>query len=235
LLFNKDLEGGNMFKRRKIILGSFILFILMASITYLMWEVADVTKDKENYKGQSSKKTDEMKEGQESSLAELIKKKEEEFKKKLNRTEYQLKGNWELKPTLVLKTYYKKCGDTVIEKKDLDSKLAGLRSDNLINGDTGWKVVKRSARQVVLEKELNEACPEHKDEMYLGIKDGVVAIFYGNPQDEEKVLKRKTNISAEVLPDKEIQNLEVGIEVKSQRQLLILLEGLASIQDEKIE
>jgi hypothetical protein len=246
--FNKweEMEGDNMlsnlFKGKKIILVSILIFILVSTITYFIWDVADVLNNKQkneeqklggsNDKKELNQKELNKEEIRNKELSQLIKIKEKEFRDKLREREYQLQSNWTLKPRLIFKTNYKKCGDTIREEKEFDFKID---VGDLASRYSDWQLIKKNEKEVIFRQELNKVCPEHRDKMYLGVKDGVVAIFYGDLKDENKILKHKTNISVELLPKREINNLEQGIKVSSQNELLTLLEGLASIQDEKIE
>lgn len=227
-----------MLKEKKFIVIIILIFVVVSGVTYLMWDIVDLNKDrKQNGKQKSEistnlKRSQNAKQFQEQNLSQLIEKKKEQFEDKLRETEYELQSELGLKTHLILKTYYKKCGDVVTEEK-LVNKQLGV--EELLTKYPNWQMTQKSRYRIILSKEIDDVCPEHKERMYLGIKKGFVAIFYGRPGAGKKILKRKTNISTDPLPEKEINNLKEGIEVNSQKELLTLLEGLSSVHDERIE
>lgn len=234
-----------MLNIKKITLISFIIFILIATVTYLVWDVANITKSKKPKKGihkdngqngkQKLETTQDIKNLQGQKLSQIIKNKQKELRNKLKETKYHLRGNLDWNQQIqhiIMKTYYQKCEDVIKEKKVIDNQLD---VEDIANKYPEWQMVQESKSQIVLRRKLNKVCPKHKEQMYLGIKDGFVAIFYSDAQGKEKILKRKTNIAIEPLPKNEVANLKEGVEVNSPKELLTLLEGLASIQDERIE
>ncbi|SJZ72014.1 BofC C-terminal domain-containing protein [Selenihalanaerobacter shriftii] len=228
-----------MLRGKRIFIFSLVIFILMSTFTYLMWgltnkESTDEIKTEEQKSGVAV----ELKAKQKNSLSELIKTKEEEFKIKILETEGLLQGellndNWNLKSWLILRTHYKKCNHIIVNQKKRINK--DFKVNNLSDKYPNWNVVHNDSYRVILQREVVGVCQDDKEDMYLGIKDGVISIFYGTPNKDINILKRKTNIAVGVLPDREIANLKKGIIVKNQKDLLTLLEGFASIQDEKIE
>ena len=171
----------------------------------------------------------------EQDLSSLIREKERQFNLRLedNDLDYSFDSPiGELKTTLILEAYYQGCGTLHREEREIAAeKVLG----QLATRYQDWQVVESSEQKVVLRKEIAARCPEHQAELYLGLKDGFVAVYAGHPESEEATLQRQTEISIEYLPPSEIKSLEAGIKAESEEELLGLLEGLASIQDERRE
>ncbi|MCK8825210.1 BofC C-terminal domain-containing protein [Fuchsiella alkaliacetigena] len=171
----------------------------------------------------------------EQDLSSLIREKERQFNLRLedDGLNYSFDGSiGELKTTLILEAYYQDCGTLHREEKEIAAEKV---LSQLATRYQDWQVVESNEQEVVLRKELAGNCPEHQVELYLGIEDGFVAIFSGPPGSEEATLQRQTEISIEYLPPSEIKSLEAGIKAESEEELLGLLEGLASIHDERME
>ncbi len=103
------------------------------------------------------------------------------------------------------------------------------------NQDVAEKIVGDiNNSKIEMSKQIKEN--EEKENMggklYLGIKDGYVAIYKGDSLGEKKLQEVRRNIPVKdlVLEDKE--ELIKGIEVETEDQLLSILEGFVSAVDE---
>ncbi|ACL69984.1 BofC C-terminal domain-containing protein [Halothermothrix orenii] len=130
--------------------------------------------------------------------------------------------------TLILSTYYKKSKKTVQNITSMPESFVGLTPTQLESVSGVWEVKKYiPERGLILYREVNDLAPEDRNKVFIGIKGNKVAIFYGTP--ESRVLKQKTDINVEDLPQKDKIALKQGITVNSQEELLSILEGLKSI------
>ncbi|MBM7623205.1 BofC C-terminal domain-containing protein [Sporohalobacter salinus] len=220
-----------MFSKKKIILISLVLFILTSIFVYFGLNLYDSNEStpKENNEKIESKAKKDLKQSQQN-FSQLIEDKKKEFETKLELAEEQFQTS--LNPVLIFKTHYTRCGDIIVERQKIKNEF---KINNLITKYSQWKLVKKNKQKIILERRVDKVCPEHKEGLYLGIKGGIVAIFYGTPDEDKRILKRKTNISIDLLPSREIKKLKEGIIVDSQKELLTILEGLGSIQDEQFE
>ncbi|ADL12241.1 BofC C-terminal domain-containing protein [Acetohalobium arabaticum] len=218
-----------MLDKKKIILISLVIILLASVITYFGLDLRNNESTPQKEDRIKSEAEEDITQSQQK-FSQLIKEKREEFETKLELTEERLLTG--PNPSLIFKTYYTRCGDIVVDHKKAKNEF---EINNLVAKYPQWTLAKKGKERIILKRRVDKVCPEHKEEMYLGIKDGTVAIFYGNPDDEQEILKRKTNISVDLLPAEEIESLKEGIIVESQKELLALLEGLSSIQDEQLK
>lgn len=94
-----------------------------------------------------------------------------------------------------------------------------------ISGD--WEVKNYiPGKSLTLYKKINDLSPEDKEKIYLGEKDGKVAIFNGEPGSG--YLRKMTDIEVNKLPYDEQKSLEQGLRVDSQEELFSILDGLIS-------
>jgi hypothetical protein len=89
-----------------------------------------------------------------------------------------------------------------------------------------------------LESESKEDDSEDKEQVkinnkvFLGVKDGYVAIYKGDSLEAKELLELRKDIPVKKLSEKDKKELLKGIEVASQEELLTVLEGLVSIINE---
>jgi len=128
-------------------------------------------------------------------------------------------------------TLYSTCGHSAP-----DGRANPAAVTNLENGPVGarfgdWRLLDRSGRRLRLAYEVDGLCPVCRKSRFLGVHDGLVAIYAGIPGRRGEVLE-VTRIPAEALPRAELADLEQGIAFKDNRERLQLLEGLASLVNE---
>ncbi|MGM0471599.1 MAG: BofC C-terminal domain-containing protein [Bacillota bacterium] len=206
-----------------------IIVVMVAAVgTYLVLDLSGTEKENTNLKFNSKQEFNAQEEG----LAALIAQKRREFESRLLETELQLGSDLSFYPTLVFKTYYTECGDVTTEYKQIEYEF---ELTDLTAKYPKWELVTYNQRLIIFERKVKTVCPKHRKKLYLGIKDGRVAIFYGHPKSQVSTLQRKTEILIEPLPPKEVADLRAGIKIASQRELLMILEGLGSMQDEEFK
>jgi hypothetical protein len=128
---------------------------------------------------------------------------------------------------LVLEVYYIGSNRLLQEVTLMPEAFTGLSVNELKNIAGDWEVKNyRPGKALTLYKKIDDLSPEDKEKLHLGIKDGKVAIFYGDPGSG--YLKKMTGIIVEELPIEEQKNLEKGITVNSREELYSILDGLIS-------
>ncbi len=132
---------------------------------------------------------------------------------------------------LVLQTYYEGSQEISEMITEMPPSFVGLNLNQLSQYLDEWSIKKfEQGRALVIYRSKSGLSPEDKEKQYLGIKDGQVAIFYG--KKGSGVLKQKTSILVDNLPEKERKSLQEGIEINSREELLTILEGLASLNQD---
>jgi hypothetical protein len=63
--------------------------------------------------------------------------------------------------------------------------------------------------------------------MFIGIKDGYVAVFYGKP-GPKAIVKEVTTIAVNKIMPQDVEELRRGMVVQSREELLRTLEGMQS-------
>ncbi|MBP2652872.1 MAG: hypothetical protein H6Q73_441 [Firmicutes bacterium] len=126
---------------------------------------------------------------------------------------------------LVQKIMYLKCGDEEeFRTKPADS-LIGLNLSQVQKVYNGWNIEKFDSKEVLMTIKVDSYCREHANNMYLGIKDGHVAVFYGRP-GSKAIVKEVTDILVNNLYEKDAEELNHGVVIGSREELLRTLEGL---------
>lgn len=95
---------------------------------------------------------------------------------------------------------------------------AGRPLSDLLSAFPAWKVREATAGEVVLGPRRGS------DPVFLGIKNGVVAIYFGSPKDG--IVQEITGIPADTLMNEDQKRLEKGVGVKNLAGAWRLLEGL---------
>ena len=128
---------------------------------------------------------------------------------------------------LVQKIEYLKCNDEEVLRTKPTEKLVGLTIYQLQNIYQGWVFDKFDRDEVNMTLKIDGYCREHANNMFIGIQDGRVAVFYGKPESK-RIVKEVTNIQVNKLMAQDIQELQQGLVVKSTEELLGTLEGMQS-------
>lgn len=127
------------------------------------------------------------------------------------------------------RTYYKKCGHTVINVNKVDNNIINMQKNQLENylkeNYTNIRLVSFSAEKIVLYEEKNCLCMNH---YVIGESQGKIAI-YKIDENGERVLDRIFN-DAPVSMLKEIdqEKIKEGIVVDSEDELSNVLENFIS-------
>jgi hypothetical protein len=125
---------------------------------------------------------------------------------------------------LLLKTFYKGCGHTAVERQDIPEQLAGLREEELLEHYPGWEGEKFQGDEIVLFRLVEGACPGH---YVLRMLSGYVAIYMTVEKGEETLVE-VTDIPVSILRLKDQQRLREGIMLDSMEEVNQYLEDLGS-------
>lgn len=127
-------------------------------------------------------------------------------------------------PVLLENRRYEQCGHSIEEKRELSDEIRRLSPREiaqLYNADT-YHIDEERLRLFNRQPGL---CPNCKEHIFVGLDGDEVAVFYGLPGGPQQ-LKERTQIRTGSLPSKAVADLELGITVANQEELLHVLEGL---------
>ncbi|EAX46752.1 hypothetical protein TcarDRAFT_0417 [Thermosinus carboxydivorans Nor1] len=128
---------------------------------------------------------------------------------------------------LVQKLIYTKCNDEEVFRTKPADNLIGLNYQQFQKVYSGWTIHKFDNLEVEMSLKVDSYCREHANNMFIGIKDGYVAVFYGKP-GPKALLKEVTKIPVSKLVQEDLDELKRGIVVHSREELLRTLEGMQS-------
>lgn len=126
---------------------------------------------------------------------------------------------------LVQKITYAQCGDQEEYRVKTPENLIGLNLLQFQKVYAGWTIDQFDIKQVEMSLQVDSLCREHANNMYIGIKDGYVSVFYGSPGNKP-IVKEVTAIPAGKLMPQDIEELQRGMVVHSKEDLLRTLEGM---------
>ncbi|MCL4517496.1 MAG: BofC C-terminal domain-containing protein [Firmicutes bacterium] len=122
------------------------------------------------------------------------------------------------------------CGNEEIIEAVAGRQMANLNRAEFARLYPGATVEEFNPRRVTVRIRRDDFCDKHASARYLGIERGYVAIFQGLP-GMKRVLVETTQIEARFLPDREVADLEKGIPVKNEQEMLDVLQGLAGLSE----
>lgn len=128
---------------------------------------------------------------------------------------------------LIQKIIYLKCNDEEVFRTKPATNLVGLNYQQVQKVYSGWTVDKFDVAEVEMTLKVDSYCREHANYMFLGIKDGYIAIYYGKP-GPKAIVKEVTSIQVNKLMPQDVEELRRGMEVQSREDLLRTLEGMQS-------
>jgi len=132
---------------------------------------------------------------------------------------------------IVTRVIYEQTGQEELSKVKATQDMVGLTKEDLERVYNGWIIDEFTPSKVQLTLVVkSHAEGSALTQYYLGIKDGQVAVFK-DPPGPKATLKELTKIPIKGLPEQEVKDLEKGIEVKSEEELLGILEGLSSYRE----
>lgn len=121
---------------------------------------------------------------------------------------------------LKLKKIYTDCKHIINETVELPPEIINMNKDELESEYKDWKLEEFSQEEIVLSREYSGICNEH----YIVRIVGEVLGIYTLDEESKAVLKEKTEIYVNYLPQNDILRLKEGIEVIGKENLNSLLE-----------
>ncbi|MEG6585573.1 BofC C-terminal domain-containing protein [Dendrosporobacter sp. 1207_IL3150] len=125
------------------------------------------------------------------------------------------------------KIIYLKCNDEEVIKTKPAENLIGLNYQQVQNIYSGWSIDKFDNLEIAMTLKVDSYCREHANNMFIGVKDGYVAVYYGKP-GEKAILKEVTKLPLDHIMPQDAEELKRGLVVQSREELLRTLEGMQS-------
>ena len=126
---------------------------------------------------------------------------------------------------VVQKIMYTKCSDAEVFRTKPQDNLIGLNFNQVQKIYSGWTIEKFDTKEVEMTLKVDSLCREHANNMFIGIKDGHVTVFYGVP-GPKALVKEVTKIPINSLMPQDVLELRQGLVVGSKEELLRTLEGM---------
>ena len=121
---------------------------------------------------------------------------------------------------IIKKTYYEACDHLIKKVEDIPEELVNKSEKDLSAFFPDWKVEEYSPTEITLYKTSKDNCGEH---YFVQEHNGVIGI-YTTDKYGVKTLKEDTEISTLYLPEEDVQNLKVGVEIIGHTKLVEFLE-----------
>ena len=122
--------------------------------------------------------------------------------------------------SVIEKRYYKSCDHLIREVKDIPKDLVNGSEKDVENYYAGWKIEKCSEKEIVIYKEFKNMCEEH---YIIKEHNGVLGIYTKNEEGIQE-WQEDTEIEVQYLPEKDIEEFKIGIEVVGKAELYNFLE-----------
>lgn len=121
--------------------------------------------------------------------------------------------------------YYRDCKESEVVREKASAKVVGMTRDEVAELYREWQITSFDKDVVVLQIAVDDVCKEHKKEQFVGMRDGIVGIYYGKP-NEDAILKENLTLDTTMLIEEAQEALKVGIPFRSEEEKLRILEGL---------
>ena len=135
---------------------------------------------------------------------------------KVSETETKVSPNAEL----VIKKYYKECGHTTEEKRDVANDMVNKTQEEIEKLYPDYKVESFFNNKIVLIKEEEGQCDEH----YIIRDENSNIMIYKILSDGKEEIYQNTGISTEYLPETDKISLRDGIKVFGRENLNSIIE-----------
>lgn len=128
---------------------------------------------------------------------------------------------------LIQRITYTKCKDQEEFRTKPPDNIVGLNLNQVQKIYSGWTIDKFDTKEVNMNLKVDSMCREHANNLFIGIRDGYVAVYYGVP-GPKAIVKEVTKIPVNRLVPEDLQELHQGLVVQSKEELLRTLEGMQS-------
>lgn len=122
--------------------------------------------------------------------------------------------------SLIIKTYFSKCGHTKSEYTNLPQNLVNLTQNQIQEEYQDYEIESFANNEIILSQKKEEECGEHymvKD------KEGQVTVYQILEDGTQKEVE-VTGVTTEYLPETDKINMKKGIQVNGKRELNQLIE-----------
>lgn len=133
-------------------------------------------------------------------------------------TQAQISAN----TNVVQKTTYLRCNEEQIFNGKPSADMIGMDQKQLRQTYSEWTIDKFDPHDLQLSLRIDTLCREHASNLYLGIKDGFIAVFYGTPV-MKPIVKETTNIRASALAPDEADKLRRGIPIAFYEEAMTII------------
>lgn len=120
---------------------------------------------------------------------------------------------------------YLKCNEEELITTKPAENIIGLTYQELQGVYSGWTIDKFDNLEVEMTLKVDSLCREHANNMFIGVKDGYVAVYYGRP-GPKAILKEVTALPVTHVMPQDLEELKRGLVVGSREELLRTLEGM---------
>lgn len=128
---------------------------------------------------------------------------------------------------IVMETYYKKCGHSVISKQEVSKDDINKTEEQIKAKYNQYYLRKFSPDKIELYKEVDKLCNNH---YVVKENNGMIAVFSKN-DDGTETLKNETDVSTKYLPKEDVELLENGIEANSNEELEQILSDYEQVTE----
>ncbi|GAB6100286.1 hypothetical protein JCM16358_21650 [Halanaerocella petrolearia] len=236
----------------KAIILTAVVVSLIAMVTYLTLDI-DRSPDKNQSSSLKSKVKEQDQQNQQ--LKNLVKKEQKKLSQQEPYINQQLsnseKVEIDLDTEVIIKQINSLNKEVVVSQKKVNDSWTGLSKEELAKQLTKGRITEFNSGQVVIEVETEdiEELPKLEtiignssqddsdskrklpNKLYLGIKDGYVAVYRGEILGEHELVEVRKDIPTKDLSKEDIRALQLGIEVEDREEMLSYLEGFASVKN----
>lgn len=124
----------------------------------------------------------------------------------------------------VRRIVFTKCGNQVVEEKRIPEDLAGLTRSQVTAKLKGAWIESFDPSRVVVQETRDTYCPQHATGRYLGVADGHLAVYDGEPGNGGRPVEI-FDLPVSDLPEREVQDLRRGIPVATDSEMRQMLQG----------
>lgn len=122
---------------------------------------------------------------------------------------------------LIEKIYYNDCEHLVETQKNIKEELLNKTEEEFQIEYIGWEIQKFTSSEVVVYKEIYDFCNEH---YILKDVEGEIIVYALDKYNNEREIIKETGIQTKYLSEVDIENLNKGIKVYSNKELNQILE-----------
>lgn len=122
---------------------------------------------------------------------------------------------------IIEKKYYKDCEHLMQLECNITENLINKNQSEFQIEYIGWEIQKFTKEEIVVYKEINDFCGEHYE---LKDVEGEIVVYELDKYGKERGAIKETGIETKYLPEADLENLQKGIKVYSNKALNQILE-----------